>query len=46
MNPTFIDPEGMKWTVRGYYLDNKEIVWTILMSLQDFSKFKRVKGVL
>lgn len=42
---TFTDPQKKKWIVHGYYLDGKT-TWTILMSVNNPGKMKRVKGIL
>tara|TARA_E500000178_G_scaffold303093_1_gene313036 strand:+ start:116 stop:262 length:147 start_codon:yes stop_codon:yes gene_type:complete len=34
-----------KWIVSGYYLDGHDI-WTLLISTDDRTKTKRVKGML
>ena len=40
-----IDKQGKKWVVNGYYLDGNDI-WTLLISFDDRTKTKKVKGML
>tara|TARA_E500000178_G_scaffold299907_1_gene307862 strand:+ start:275 stop:391 length:117 start_codon:yes stop_codon:yes gene_type:complete len=37
--------KNKKWIVSGYYLDGKNI-WTLLISTDDRTKIKKVKGML
>lgn len=41
----FIDKQNKKWIINGYYLDGNDI-WTLLISFDNSSKTKRVKGML
>lgn len=45
LDPCFIDKQNKKWIVNGYYLDGQTI-WTLLVSFDNPSKTKRVKGML